>query len=81
MRAVAAAAAAGASTATVAVCDGEHEHDVKEMAAKLRAVLVGSEETGSGENSCGGRSFHGGHGGHARRSQALERRRASEGSE
>jgi len=76
---VAAAAAAGASTATVAVCDGEH--DVKEMAAKLRAVLVGSEETGSGENSCGGRSFHGGHGGHARRSQALERRRASEGSE
>ena len=80
-RAVAAAAAAGASTARVAGCDGEHEHGVKEMAAKLRAVLVGSEETGSGENSCGGRSFHGGHGGHARRLQALERRRASEGSE
>ena len=73
MRAVAAAAAAGASTATVAVCDGEHEHDVKEMAAKLRAVLVGSEETGSGENSCGGRSFHCSHGGHAQRCRAFPR--------
>jgi len=41
----------------VAVCDGEHERDVKEMAAKLRAVLVGSEETGSGGNGSGGMSF------------------------
>ena len=56
-RAAAAAAAAGAATATVAVCDGEHERDVKEMAAKLRAVLVGSEETGSGGNDSGGMSF------------------------
>jgi len=56
-RAAAAAAATGASTATVAVCDGEHERDVKEMAAKLRAVLVGSEETGSGGNGSGGMSF------------------------
>ena len=38
----------------MAGCDGEHEHGVKEMAAKLRVVLVGSEKAGSGENGCGG---------------------------
>ena len=36
------------------VLDGEHEHGVQEMAAKLRVVLVGSEKAGSGENGCGG---------------------------
>ena len=40
--------------ARVAGCDGEHEHGMKEMAAKLRVVLVGSEKAGSGENGCGG---------------------------
>jgi hypothetical protein len=35
-------------------CDGEHEHGAKEMAAKLRVVLMGSEKAGSSENSCGG---------------------------
>jgi hypothetical protein len=35
---------------------------MQEMAAKLRVVLMGSEEAGSGENSCGGQSFHVGHG-------------------
>ena len=40
--------------ARVVGCDGEHEHDVKEMAAKLRVVLVGSEKARSGENGCGG---------------------------
>ena len=45
---------ARASTARVVGCDGEHEHGVKEMAAKLRVVLVGSEKAGSGENGCGG---------------------------
>jgi hypothetical protein len=42
--------------------DGEHKHSMQEMAAKLRVVLMGSEEAGSGENSCGGQSFHVGHG-------------------
>ena len=40
--------------ARVAGCDGEHEHGVKEMAVKLRVVLVGSEKARSGENGCGG---------------------------
>ena len=37
--------------ATVAVCDGEHEHDVKEMAAKLLVVLRRSGEARSSGNA------------------------------
>ncbi|XP_066373841.1 glycine-rich protein DOT1-like [Miscanthus floridulus] len=77
-RAAATAAATGASTATVAVCDGEHERDVKEMAAKLRAVLVGSEETGSGGNGSGQTRARGGnHGG--RVPERAQHQRAREG--
>ena len=48
------ATAAGDCSAPSVVLDGEHEHGVQEMAAKLRVVLVGSEKAGSGENGCGG---------------------------
>ena len=51
----------------MAGCDGEHEHGMKEMAAKLRVVLVGSEKARSGENGYGGELCSAINGGRARR--------------
>jgi len=51
--------------ATVAVCDGEHEHDVKEMAAKLLVVLRRSGEARSSGNAVTAELGGGVHGGRA----------------
>ena len=64
----------------MAGCDGEHEHDVKEMAAKLRVVLVGSEKAGSGENGCGGELCSAINGGRAQR-EAMRGESSGRGSE